>query len=61
LRDVWYIKCSGVIYTDCYRQAKKSRLETRKEKCEIYCFREAVAAKGIKASAGKQHPLNKAN
>ena len=60
MRDVWYIKCSGVINADCYRQAKKSRLEARKEKCEI-CFRETVAAKGIKASAGKQHPLIKAN
>jgi len=41
-------------------EAKKSRLEARKEKCEIYCFREAVAAKGIKkASADKQHPLIK--
>jgi len=28
-------------------RGQKSRLEARKEKCEIYCFREAVAAKGI--------------
>jgi len=57
LRNVWYIKCSGVIYTDCYRQAKKSRLEARKEKCEIYCSREAVAAKGINQQVNNTQSL----